>query len=227
VPAERTRIAALTPATESGHWQRHVASAYAREALEGRSGHGRWGTRGGFPVLYLGRPRDSVVVEAYRHLVDPIEDPDARTSLVAQIRPRVLVTASVRVTNLLDLRSVAARIVVGLADADLSSPTDDGEAYRRCQEVARIAHDLGRHGVVAPAATGLGETLALFTDVIPAAERPVRIAEADEHWTTFPEDPRSGTGGGEAGDAEVLDIGRVDRSGRVNRSHLRLVREEE
>ncbi len=136
-------------------------------------------------------------------------------------------TAAVRVTNLVDLRSVAARIVVGLADADLASTTDDREAYRRCQEVARIAHDLGRHGIVVPAATGLGETLALFTDVIPAAERPVRIEEADEHWTTIPEDPRSGTGGGEAGGAEILDIGRVDRSGRANRAHLRLVRDEE
>jgi hypothetical protein len=191
VPAERSRIAALTPASESGDWQRHVASAYVREALEGRSGHGRWGTRGGFPVLYLGRPRDSVVVEAYRHLVDPIEDPADRARLTAQIRPRVLVTAAVRVTNLLDLRSVATRIVVGLTDADLTSATDDAKAYRRCQEVAHIAHHLGRHGIIAPAATGLGETLALFTDVIPAAERPVRIAEADEHWTTFPDDPRA------------------------------------
>ena len=226
MPAERSRIAALTPASESGEWQRHVASAYIREALDGRSGHGRWGARGGFPVLYLGRPRDSVVVEAYRHLVDPIEDAADRARLVAQIRPRVLVTAAVRVTNLLDLRSVAARIVVGLTDAHLASPTDDGEAYRRCQEVARIAHDLGRHGIIAPAATGLGETLALFTDVIPAAERPMRIAEADEHWTTFPEDPRA-EGAGEAWVAEVLDIGRVDRSGRANRAHLRLVRDEE
>jgi hypothetical protein len=67
------RIAELAPASERGEWQRHVAAAHVGKALEGRKVNGRWGTKSGFPVLYLGRPTASVVVEAYRHLVDPLE----------------------------------------------------------------------------------------------------------------------------------------------------------
>ena len=66
---------------------------------------GRWGTEDSFRVLYLGRPTESVVVEAYRHLVDPVDDPE----LLAQIRPRALVTCTVAVTEIFDLRSAANR----------------------------------------------------------------------------------------------------------------------
>lgn len=68
-----TRLAELEPASERGTWQRHVATRYLASALTGRQADGRWGTKTGFPVLYLGRPTASVVVGAYRHLVDPIE----------------------------------------------------------------------------------------------------------------------------------------------------------
>jgi hypothetical protein len=60
-----------------GTWQRHVPAKFVADALKGRSATGRWGTQNGFPVLYLGRPTDSVVVEAYRHLIDPIVDSPA------------------------------------------------------------------------------------------------------------------------------------------------------
>jgi hypothetical protein len=40
----------------AGQWQRHVSARYADTALSGRKGYGRWGTRDGCPVLYLGRP---------------------------------------------------------------------------------------------------------------------------------------------------------------------------
>lgn len=144
---------------------------------------GRWGTRPGFPVLYLGRPEESVVVEAYRHLVDPVES----TDLLAQIHPRVLVTAHVAVTDVLDLRTAGARAAAGLTLGDLQSGVDD---YERCQRVAQVAHQLGRHGIVAPAATRMGETLALFTDLVEAAgQRPVRSAD-DVLWETLPPDPR-------------------------------------
>lgn len=185
------RIAEVAEATETGDWQRHAAARTARRALDGRIGDGRWGTRGGFPVLYLGRPRESVVIEAYRHLVDPVDvdDPTERESLIDNLIPRVLVTCTVNVTKLLDLRSAGARANAGLVLQDLLSPTEDREARRRCQEVAQIAHQLGRHGVIAPAATGRGETLALFADLLPVSEQPVRSV-ADEPWDRLPLDPR-------------------------------------
>lgn len=187
---DAAQIASLPPVAERGRWQRHVASNRLMEALDGRRGYGRWGTPDGFPVLYLGRPRDSVVVEAYRHLVDPIDDPEDRALLLAAIRPRALVTSDVDVTALLDLRSAGARATAGLTLSDLTSATHDGDAYRKCQRVAQIAHQLGRHGIVAPAATCLGDTLALFTDLLPTNERPVRVNGADEHWDGLPADPR-------------------------------------
>lgn len=60
-------------------------------------------------------------------------------------------------TEVLDLRTEDAQRRVGLARDDLVSPVG---AQDSCQRVGRVAHQLGLHGVIAPAATGLGETLA-------------------------------------------------------------------
>jgi hypothetical protein len=185
------RIAELPAATETGVWQRNAAARLAPTALDGYASEGRWGSADGFPVLYLGRPTDSVVVEAYRHQVDPvIFDTDAdRERFLAGLLPRVLITCAVNVTDLLDLRSATARAAVGLTTQDLASPTNDRDSYQRCQTVAQVAHQLGRHGIITPAATGLGDTLALFTDMLPAAQKPQRTQQ-DEHWPHLPSDPR-------------------------------------
>lgn len=185
------RIAQVAGTSEAGTWQRHAAARTARHALDGRVGTGHWGSSPGFPVLYLGRPVDSVVIEAYRHLIDPVEvDNEAeRGSLIDNLLPRILITCDVNVTRLLDLRTAGARAQAGLTIQDLLSPTDDRDAYERCQQVAAVAHQLGRHGIIAPAATGRGETLALFTDLLPAEERPLRSA-ADRSWDRLPADPR-------------------------------------
>ncbi|USX56460.1 RES family NAD+ phosphorylase [Lentzea sp. HUAS12] len=178
-------VAASPRATVDGQWQRHAAARYASEVLNGRKGDGRWGTEHGFPVLYLGQPLDSVVVEAYRHLVDPVDDP----ALARTLRPRVLVTCSVAVTEILDLRLSSTRLQVGLSLDVLQSPTDDRDAYSQCQHIAQVAHQLGFHGIIAPAATRIGATLALFTDRLPPPEVPVRVC-ADQWWTELPADPR-------------------------------------
>ncbi len=177
------RVAAVPVTTVMGVWLRHAFAAYPERALEGRVYDGRWSTKPGYPVLYLGQPLDSVIVEAYRHLVDPVEDP----ALLAQIHPRILVTAAVNVSNVLDLRTAGARATAGLTLDDLQSGVDE---YAPCQQVSQVAHQLRRHGVLAPAATGRGETLTLFTDLTDAAgERPIRSSD-DVLWETLPPDPR-------------------------------------
>ncbi len=180
-------VAASAVTSVDGTWQRHTPAQYANTALVGRRGYGRWGTATGFPVLYLGRPTDSVIVEAYRHLVDPVDNP----ALLHALQPRVLVTCSVQVTEVLDLTSAQTRLQVGLVPDDLQSGTADRDAYERCQHVAQVAHQLGRHGILAPAATRVGETLVLFVDRLPAAENPIRVGE-DRLWTELPPDPRTG-----------------------------------
>ena len=179
-----TRIADSSTTSVVGVWQRHVAARYAHAALSGRTATSRWGTVDGFPVLHLGQPLDSVIVEAYRHLVDPVEDP----SIAHAIPPRVLVTCQVDVTNILDLRTATSRVSTGLTMEILQSGTRDGASYRKCQEGSATAHQLGMHGVIAPAATELGLTLALFPEHLPDTERPVLLDQ--ETWSKLPADPR-------------------------------------
>ncbi|TQF74116.1 RES domain-containing protein [Rhodococcus spelaei] len=178
------RLSQATPISVTGTWQRHVPAKFAQAALDGRSAVGRWGTEDSFPVLYLGQPLDSVVVEAYRHLVDPVDNP----AMASAIRPRVLVTCAVDVTEILDLRGAANRSLAQLTMAQLQSPTRDRQSYAACQNVSAAAHQLGFHGIVTPAATERGETLVLFTDILPLPEKPTVIA--DETWMQLPADPR-------------------------------------
>jgi len=168
-----------------GVWQRHVPARFKDSALEGRVAPSRWGSGHSFPLLHLGQPRDSVIVEAYRHIVDPVEDP----ALAAQVIPRRLVTCTVEVTNIFDLRTSAGRVAAGLSMETLTSATNDRAAYDQCRQAAAVMHQVGLHGLIAPAATQLGQSLVLFTAILPDRERPVRQDE-DELWDQLPADPR-------------------------------------
>lgn len=68
---------------------------------------------------------------------------------------------------------------------DLSSPIDE---YDKCQRAAQAAYQLQLHGIIAPAAAGKGETLALFEHHLPATELPVVVRR--ETWAHLPADPR-------------------------------------
>jgi RES domain len=172
-------VAACTVTTVTGEFRRH--SSLKWPALTGSDSGGRWGRPTAYPVLYLGRPEQSVIVEAYRHLVDDVEG--MRPDLV---QPRRLVTCSVECTNILDLRTTENQLRVSLTNAELTSPVGD---YERCQRVGAVAHQLGLHGVIAISASGLGETLALFEQRLPASELPVPTG-IDVIWDRLPADPR-------------------------------------
>jgi hypothetical protein len=161
-----------------GTFERHVSRDW--RGLTGSSAGGRWGPPGAFSVLYLGRPRPSVVVEAYRHLVDPFEGMTGD-----MVQPRRLLLVEVGVSGVLDLRDPAAAASVGLSEADLHSPVGE---YETCWQVARAAHQLGLHGILAPAATGLGETFAIFEEHLAPNELPRLVGE--EVWEVLPADPR-------------------------------------
>ena len=158
-----------------GAFLRHAS--LGSRGLTGSEAGGRWGPPGTYPVLYLGRPRDSVVVEAYRRLVDPF-----RGMTGDMVAPRRLYTCRIKVEELLDLRVAANLAAVGLTRDDLTGP------YPPCQVVGQAAHQLNLHGLIAPAATELGETLALFMRHLPAAEQPELSGE--ELWDVLPADPR-------------------------------------
>lgn len=71
--------------TIEGEFQRHASLRY--RVLTGSAAGGRWGPEGAYPVFYLGRPTESVIVEAYRHLVEPVEG--MRPELVGPRRLRI------------------------------------------------------------------------------------------------------------------------------------------
>jgi len=172
-------VSRATITTVDGLFQRHSSPRVT--TLSGSPAGGRWGPAGAFPVLYVGRPTTSVTIEAYRHLVDDVEGMTGD-----KVGPRTLWTCQVTVTNVLDLRQASSRDAVHLTLDDLSSSIDD---YDKCQRVAQAAYQLQLHGIIAPAADGNGETLALFEHHLPANELPVVIRQ--ETWATLPADPRT------------------------------------
>jgi hypothetical protein len=174
-------ISDLGPIDVEGTFERH--SSLRWDELKASAAGGRWGLRRAFEVLYLGRPRDSVVVEAYRHLVD--DELDDAKALAAEVLERRIVTCHVGVENILDLRPTAARSAVALTDAQVFSEVDD---YSACQAVGAAAHQLGLSGIIAPAATRLGETLALFPTNLPIEQWPTVVAR--DIWHGLPMDPR-------------------------------------
>lgn len=168
------RVASVHGVIVDGTFYRHAAPN--REAFLGGEG-GRWGET--FPVIYLGSPESSAVIEAYRHLVEATGIPPEL------VRPRTLYTVNVRVSKVLDLRDPKNLEGIGLQSEDLSSDVDD---YARCQAVAAAAHQLQFHGIVAPAAHGAGDTLALFRDRLSVSEIPV--PHRQKTWEKLPADPR-------------------------------------
>jgi RES domain len=160
----------------AGRFARHVSPKV--RTLAGSTAGGRWGAANTYPVLYLGRPIESVTAEAYRRLVDGVEGMTGDL-----VGPRTVFDVDVRVTQILDLRDHETLRRIGLDDAALLG------GHGPCQRVGQAAHQLGLHGILAPAATEIGETLALFERHLPEAELPTIVAE--ERWETLPADPRS------------------------------------
>ena len=172
-------IAGCTPTEVAGEFLRH--SSLRWNPLTGSNAGGRWGRPNTFPVLYVGRPLDAVIIEAYRHLVDDVEG--MRPDLV---QPRHLIVCRVQCTNILDLCDDDNQRRLSLTAAELSSHVGD---YDACQQVASVAHQLGWHGINAPSASGHGETLALFEERLPANEFPVQVGDT-VLWDGLPADPR-------------------------------------
>jgi RES domain-containing protein len=117
-----------------GRFQRHASPKF--RTVAGSAAGGRWGLPGAYPVIYVGRPLESVVAEAHRNLVDGVEG--MRADLVG---PRTVFELEVRVTQILDLRDPESLRLTGLDAESLLGP------HAPCQRVGQAAHQLGLHGV--------------------------------------------------------------------------------
>jgi len=98
------------------------------------------------------------------------------------VGPRRLLRCTVAVTDVLDLRDNDARRLIGLDQQDLIG------SHGPCQRVGDAAHAHGLHGIIAPSATRLGETLALYADNLPDDQLPVLTTA--KTWRKLPPDPR-------------------------------------
>jgi hypothetical protein len=68
-------------------------------------------------------------------------------------------------------KSLAASLEFAILFSEPQDP-NTGAAYQVCNAVAQAAHQLSRTGIIAPAATQRGHTLALFTDLLLDEEKP-------------------------------------------------------
>jgi hypothetical protein len=174
-------VARIDPIRVQGTFERHTSLRW--EELKPSAAGGRWGARRAYDVLYLGRPRTSVVIEAYRHLVD--DELDDTGALAASVLERRIVTCKIDVPKVLDLRKNTTRASLSLTETQLFSEVGD---YTACQSIGAVAHQLGLAGLIAPAASRRGETLALFPANLPA-ERWPKVTKRDI-WRGLPPDPR-------------------------------------
>ncbi|MDP9340515.1 MAG: RES family NAD+ phosphorylase [Actinomycetota bacterium] len=157
---------------------RHVAPGYQPRGGEGvRIQGGRWNPPDSFPVLYLALERESVVGEFYRRARREGSPPE-------NLLPRLLYRFRVELRDVLDLREDSAMEALGLTQAILTS--DDAGS---CQAVGDAAHYAGFEALLAPSATGIGHTLAVFTDRLRAGS----FLEPLDHetWETLPPLPWS------------------------------------
>ncbi len=158
-----------------GDFWRHASR---REHLtSGSRSGGRWSPSDAFPVIYLGRPPESVIAEAHRNLVEAVEGmtPD-------MVAPRICGRLRLSVHEVLDLRDSETQLALGLDGMFFEGP------WPACQALGQAAHQLGVHGILAPAATHIGETLSLFERHLSADEFPILVEV--EAWDSLPADPR-------------------------------------
>jgi hypothetical protein len=103
-------ISKLQPIHLKGTFERHTSLLWGE--LQPSAAGGRWGARRTYEVLYLGRPRSSIVIEAYRHLID--DELDDGAALAASVLERRVVTCEVDIANVLDIRASTALGAVSL-----------------------------------------------------------------------------------------------------------------
>jgi RES domain-containing protein len=101
-------------------------------------------------VLYLATSRASVVAEFYRLAERQGVSPD-------NLLPRQLVHYRVSLQRVLDLTNADNLDTAGLKPSDVRA-----EDPAMCQAVGAAAHLAGFEAILAPSATSVGETLAVF-----------------------------------------------------------------
>ncbi len=154
----------------AGHAWRHQAPLYNPRSGEGaRQSGGRFNPRGSFPVLYLCLSQPCVVAELQR-LAE--RQPIGLDGLL----PRHLYIYDISLDRVLDLANTGTRNPLGV---ELEALIDND--WTTCQLLGVAAHALGTQAIRTPAATGVGEVLAVFPENLGTGTVEPRLAE---EWNT-------------------------------------------
>jgi RES domain-containing protein len=177
IDAGRVAAAPLSPLAGQG-W-RHLAPNYEPLSGEGARIHGgRFNPPGSFPVLYLCQSRPCVVAELQRL-------GERQVIGVEGLLPRMLYRYEVTLDRVLDLTVDEVRAEVGLSLDILTGPD-----LTTCQELGVTLHALGAQGIKSPSATGVGEVLAVFVQLIGLGRLEPHLAE---EWHALDQiEPREG-----------------------------------
>lgn len=141
---------------------------------------GRWHPPNSFQAVYFADGRESAISEAYRRIVNAFDPPLPPAGVTLR-----LWRLGIDANEVLDLRQRDAWQKLGLTLDDLRSPL---RHYEACQLVGKTAHQLGLQGIIAPAATGIGNHLSLFDEHAKPQAQPKVIS--DEILNGLPPDPR-------------------------------------
>ena len=163
----------------SGRFYRH--SHPDRSPLQGSASGGRWGPEGAYSVLYLGRPPDTVIVEAYRHLVDDDDNLTGRDGRASAFSRRSISTSARCL--------ICARRPHSISSGSTPPPCGQtSTSTRRAGESVRLHTSSACTASSPQPRPGWATTLALFDEQLPASELP-RLATS-EIWAHLPPDPR-------------------------------------
>ena len=163
-------VATRAPTVLSGTFYRHTSPAFEPLSGEGalRAG-GRWNVQGDFGAVYLADSPQGAVAEFLRMASLAGLIPDA-------FLPRLLHSIEVNYVRVLDLTDAAVLSALHVRVDDVLA---DDRALS--QAIAAAARESGLDGVIAPAATGVGVTLAIFdTPDSTARLRVLLTADMDE-----------------------------------------------
>lgn len=161
----------------SGVGFRHVAPHVDCRSAEGaRQFGGRWNPPNSFPVLYIALSIESVAAEFLRMAARNARPP-------GDFLPRDVCTLEIELERVLDLRTPQALRTVGLDPARIH-----GHNLVPSQQVGDAAHKLAFEGILAPSATGVGETLVVFELKLRKGSRVVQRARAS--WNVLSDLPR-------------------------------------
>lgn len=128
---------------------------------------GRFNPPGEFGAVYVAVERRTALAEFERRVT-------ASGLPREQFHPRVILQLQARLSRVLDLTDTTVR-----RELDLSEEQITGEDWARPQSVAREARGDGYAAIRFPSATGEGDNLAIFLDLLPSDDQLV-IEEIEE-----------------------------------------------